>query len=463
MAALPDNIRQEVIADHLRIQRQRQAVAQASSGEQATTTGSLSGANTAVSANAELSDVAPEFLAALPPDIQEEVLAQQRMQQMQRQVQQNQDALDPASLFAAMPNSLRQQVLSEMDDSQLIALPESLAVEARRLRAQIEHQQAARIAAMQQHLPAYLLGRPHGIHYRMTPRGPNAQNWYAVASQGGPSADVLRNAQVKGNALFDREALTSLLVMFFVDDSKLNTKRLQGIIKNLCYHPPTRDWVIRAFLSILERAQKPAMLLVDQESTTQWPNINLGNTLGARANVFQFPRPHSGKKSTSSSSNSSAITIHPQAVHSICRHVLDTMIVLAKSFPMHFLPSTEADGAEKEDITVSGGKKKMPRSNNESDFFENLMRMDNAFLASKGKGKSASTPRSGAILQQIPSELPKYEHFDNSPVAQLMGLLDQMVVWNNTALVDRVLKLVNSIIVSMPQKKEGKSKRKTFV
>ena len=57
LAALPDNIRQEVIAEQLRLQRiQRRAQQQA---QNSNTMGLL--------------EVNPEFLAALPPAIQEEV------------------------------------------------------------------------------------------------------------------------------------------------------------------------------------------------------------------------------------------------------------------------------------------------------------------------------------------------------------------------------------------------------
>ena len=57
LAALPDNIRQEVIAEHMRVQRiQRSVQQQRQQAEQLGT-----------------SEVNADFLAALPPNIQEEV------------------------------------------------------------------------------------------------------------------------------------------------------------------------------------------------------------------------------------------------------------------------------------------------------------------------------------------------------------------------------------------------------
>lgn len=57
LAALPDNIRQEVIAEQLRLQRIQQRAEQQQ--QQAAELG--------------VTEVNPEFLAALPPNIQEEV------------------------------------------------------------------------------------------------------------------------------------------------------------------------------------------------------------------------------------------------------------------------------------------------------------------------------------------------------------------------------------------------------
>lgn len=62
--------------------------------------------------HASVSEVNPEFLAALPPNIQEEVLAQQRIEQ-QRQVAASanpNDPVDAAAFFQNLQPSLRQAV-----------------------------------------------------------------------------------------------------------------------------------------------------------------------------------------------------------------------------------------------------------------------------------------------------------------------------------------------------------------
>jgi E3 ubiquitin-protein ligase HUWE1 len=57
-------------------------------------------------------DVSPEFLAALPPNIQEEVLAQQRMEQQRRAAATTNpnDPLDAEAFFRNLQPSLRQVV-----------------------------------------------------------------------------------------------------------------------------------------------------------------------------------------------------------------------------------------------------------------------------------------------------------------------------------------------------------------
>ncbi|XP_009465116.1 PREDICTED: E3 ubiquitin-protein ligase HUWE1-like, partial [Nipponia nippon] len=54
----------------------------------------------------------------------------------------------------------------------------------------------------------------------------------------GSSVDSL--LRLRGRLLLDHEALSCLLVLLFVDEPKLNTSRLHRVLRNLCYHAPTR-------------------------------------------------------------------------------------------------------------------------------------------------------------------------------------------------------------------------------
>ena len=125
LAALPEDMRQEVIDEQRRLQTIRQRAAQ----------------NT----EAGVSEVNPEFLAALPPNIQEEVLAQQRMEQ-QRQAAaavNPEEPVDPGEFLQTLPAQLRQSVLADMEESQIPSLPAEYAAEAQNLRREIEQRNRA--------------------------------------------------------------------------------------------------------------------------------------------------------------------------------------------------------------------------------------------------------------------------------------------------------------------------------
>jgi hypothetical protein len=56
-----------------------------------------------------------------------------------------------------------------------------------------------------------------------------------------------------GRQLLEQESLACLLVLLFVEDARMNTVKLHRVIRNLCIHGPSRGWIIRALLSILEK------------------------------------------------------------------------------------------------------------------------------------------------------------------------------------------------------------------
>lgn len=131
MAALPENIRQEVIAEQLRLQRlqQRTAAAAATSTSNNTT-------QQASSSNAN--EISPEFLAALPPGIQEEIIAQHSTEQRNATSSNPDSPVDPTDFIQTLPLQLRRQVLTDLDDSLLALLPNYLVNEAQMLREEME-------------------------------------------------------------------------------------------------------------------------------------------------------------------------------------------------------------------------------------------------------------------------------------------------------------------------------------
>lgn len=99
LAALPDEMRAEVVSEHIRMQNSRQR----------SVINNVTQPNNPPEAIVEVN---PEFLAALPPNIQEEVLAQQRLE-LQRQAAQAINPNEPvnaAEFFQNLSANLRQSV-----------------------------------------------------------------------------------------------------------------------------------------------------------------------------------------------------------------------------------------------------------------------------------------------------------------------------------------------------------------
>ncbi|CAF4897882.1 unnamed protein product, partial [Rotaria magnacalcarata] len=54
--------------------------------------------------------------------------------------------------------------------------------------------------------------------------------------------------------LLDYESICCLLVLLFMNDARLNFPCLKNVIKNLCRHQLTRQWIIKALLSIINKS-----------------------------------------------------------------------------------------------------------------------------------------------------------------------------------------------------------------
>lgn len=407
-------------------------------------------------------------------------------------------------------------------------------------------------------------GHPHGgrdswrTNYFSRTGGPG--------SSGGPGAagaltSLLASSnslRFRGRQLLDHEGLSCLLILLFLDDPKINTTRLHRILRNLCYHAPTREWVVKSLLSILEKSnegkqsQPPAINyssnqndsnhqispqietppLKIRKSTTKtstsnettsttgnnvsnsssaskqegrnsqpsWLNISMDAALGFRANVFQINKTPGGKKSSSTITGTSgdkatgiagSITIHSGASAVVCRHTLEVLISLAKSFPAYFLPwkDQQMQGSKVNDNTggsASGSskskwstqvtntstplkpEKKGSTSNNEisTDFWDTLMRLDIQSTSKKGKSLARSHSNASSFKTSF-SDIPPCSEddttnlhaFDTSPFGQLLSMLSCPVIRRSSVLTDKLLRLLSLISVgqSLEQKSEAAS------
>lgn len=314
----------------------------------------------------------------------------------------------------------------------------------------------------------------------------------------------------QGGPLLDHEALASILVLLFIDDPNISTLRLYRVIKNLCYHVPTRKWIIRALLSIIEKCSEELntgakLMAIEggnvEASKPEWLNIRLDSALSCRTNVFLMKRPAAAGGVIRK--NESPITVHPKASPIVCRHTVDLLIFLAKSFPVHFLPLKKTTAEQQQAITsqipgpsTSGSttlatttstnvtkaksKTSTTSSSSSSSGIASLKKDDGPSTSTIAATPGPSSSNTGdkptefwEILSGLDAKInqqrkltskqvsrppkefsePDVITFEVSPFAQLIKILSHDTVKNSSQLTDKVLRLLSLISVALPDSK----------
>lgn len=210
------------------------------------------------------------------------LLTQQRIEQQARAAATDDDN---TAFMRTLPPSLRQAILYDMDQSQIAALPDDLATEARTLQQHIQHRERELdlFAATAAHRTnsayfgnlgnrfynpgtigndAYVFGGQH-LSYNRLRRG------FRDSNAGDMNPPLLDKLTRGGRQLLDHESLACLLVLLFIDDTRLSTIKLHRVVRNLCIHGPSRAWIIKALLSILEKVcGKPEQLAIEDKSSS---------------------------------------------------------------------------------------------------------------------------------------------------------------------------------------------------
>lgn len=480
LAALPEDIRQEVLAEQWRLRRMERASSNRQTGQ--ATNPPAEQAST--SSGTTFPEVNPEFLAALPAEVQEEVLAQQRAeQQRQAALNSNPDQpVDPAIFLQTLAPNLRRQVLADMDDSLLSLLPNDLAAEAQALRRELLSNNASANSTLSRLLRTAAAGRMQRARYTITSvpdhppphHHPGSWSWALDRPSGslshGTSSNrnlltLTRDTKFKGRQLLDCEALTCLVILLFVEEPRLNVARLHRVIRNLSYHQPTRQWVVQSLLTILERARTSDEILRNPATpgrgkkgsknevsdlnklnhSSSWLSISMDAALGCRASVFAVQRPQVSS-STILPYSGKNINVHNQAAPSVCRHMLEALIALAKSFPQHFFPEALQGNDEAPGDTDSSN----PSSSLGPDFWEVLAKLD-SFMSSAGKkGRNSSKQQNSTANLQISSQQDTTTGEQMSPLSKLMGFLAHPIIKRSFTLTDRLLHLLAVISMAFP-------------
>ncbi|CCM01158.1 uncharacterized protein FIBRA_03206 [Fibroporia radiculosa] len=203
LEALPDDMREEVLNQHVRDQRAARVERPADS------------------------HISPEFLDALPPELRAEILQQESIERARQQVTTAQQGgggvpadIDPASFIASLDPHLRQVVLMDSDDGLIQSLPSHILAEAG------IHRENARQARAQPLANAEV--RP-------------------ATTQHSQKTAVSRDAI----QLLDKSAVAVLVrLLFFPHTLKKNL--LYKVLVNLCENSKTRTDLFNLLLNILQ-------------------------------------------------------------------------------------------------------------------------------------------------------------------------------------------------------------------
>lgn len=345
-----------------------------------------------------------------------------------------------------------------MDDTQIAQLPEEIAGEARTLRRERDERSRQLLALHQARYESQLLDAPqwsHSVSHAhpiggMIPSG-NRFHGYTVL---GLSSDRIydrfggsrlpnmshplllqRNAgtDLSGKQILDQEGLGCLLVILFLDQSKIHFNRLFRIFRNLSQHMPSRSWLISSLLSVLKKTDTHTCPGPGQfpgtTNRSHWLNMTISAALGSHVSVFQFA-PVAGKVLVND------VHIHPHAAISICSNVLELLIFLARQFPTSFLP---------QDLIPKEKQTGEHQEEQQSNFWQILFKLDSSPHKGKGSAKVASShPDFTSSSHQV-------DIFASSPVGSLMRFFDHPVVQGSVSLVDKLLRVLSVISGSIPK------------
>ncbi|RCN38156.1 sodium pump decarboxylase, gamma subunit [Ancylostoma caninum] len=433
LAALPEDMRAEVIRDHRRQQRAQRAAQPPSVPQQE---GNGEGGSNTVPA---VEPIDQDFLAALPPELQEEILAQH-----ERAVREAEEALrranapappvppepemDGAAVIASLPAHERTQVLAEMEESELQRLPADMQEEARRARASLEPlQNILRF----RHLLMPSSARSRGLRSNVNLSG-FGTSYAGVGTSGsgagtsgtpavGSLAGQANTANAQSLQLLDRDSIL-ILTMLFLVDNRLSNGRLQKVIRLACSHANTCDFVIWCLLALLEKAHDGA---VDEEELVSvcpsWLDSITVSGVGHNERALKI-----GK-------HVSKVAIHPLLSLPLSKNVLDTLATIAKTYPGHFLPSslrkTQTLGKDSgsDGATVRDASPPM-------DLFWELVQ------ASSCKSLTAKEARESGERMSL----------ETSHMGRLMKHLNKPVVAKTGTIQDRLLRVISTIVQTLP-------------
>ncbi|CUA66624.1 E3 ubiquitin-protein ligase HUWE1 [Rhizoctonia solani] len=309
LEALPDDMREEVLNQHVREQR----------------------ATAAIQPRPEESQISAEFLDALPPDIRAEILMQESAEQARMERARAQAAeqtggpsdIDPASFLASLDPQLRQAVLMEQEDGFLQTLPSAMIAEATAMRETFSGRR-------------YTGGASRGTtsgsrHEPPAPRKPAAPR------------DSIQ--------LLDKSGISALVRLLFFPQFPPRKSNLHKILVNLCENSKTREDLFVLLLGIL------------QDGTTDVATVDQSFSQMSVA-MKASTSPTKSVKSASASQEPNPLFAHlngeniPNLVAQRCLDTLGLIVQANERSPLYFLTEHELPAGMKRSSSSRKGKGK---------------------------------------------------------------------------------------------------------
>ena len=311
LEALPDDMREEVVNQHIRDQ-------QAARLERPPD-----------------SQISAEFLDALPPEIRAEILHQERIEQARRRAEESTTApaagdapaaveMDPASFIASLDPQLRQDVLMDQDEGFI------------------------------QTLPSHIIAEAGGYRQRFPRQPPRVGA--GSRTQGAPPTTVTRKPQAPRDAiqLLDKSGVAVLVrLLFFPQISRKNI--LYKALVNLCENSKTRAELFNFLLNILQEGTGD-LAAIDRGFT----QMTIRNSKGPTPTHRPAGKPKTGPEYLSSlPAHHSPSEVVPDLIAQRCLEALTYIVSSNESSSLFFLTEQEmAVGLRKHASKKGKGKEK---------------------------------------------------------------------------------------------------------
>ncbi|RPB27982.1 hypothetical protein L211DRAFT_476750 [Terfezia boudieri ATCC MYA-4762] len=286
LEALPEELREEVLTNHI---RERRAAAASTN---------------------QTSEISREFLEALPDDIRDELLAQEANERRRRerdaarsraaangQAPSGPVELDLASFLATLDPGLRQTVLLEQDDESLAQLPQAIIAEANALR-----------------------GDRRLHQYADLPRTQRVRAEDAAK----PSKKPVRKTTVQ---MLDKAGIATLLRLMFMPQGNTARSTLNDILLNVCENRQNRSEVLNTLLLILQEGSTDmaAVERIFAQLSIRARQTNFMKTPIKRSNTGPAPLIQSSSE------------ISPLMVAQQCLQALHWLVNYNEHIPSYFL------------------------------------------------------------------------------------------------------------------------------